>query len=87
MIPPMVMWIKIQWFGMWVPLFLLWPIVLVLLLIALPFVFLGMLIAGRISRFWQVIRLVLAAYGMVSSLRGLRIDIHREDKIFEIYIP
>ncbi len=87
MIPPMIMWLKIQWFGIWVPLFLLWPIVLVLLLLILPLVFIGMAIAGRISRFWIALRLVLAAYTMVCALRGLRIDIHKEDTTFEIYLP
>jgi hypothetical protein len=86
-IPPMVMWLKIQWFGIWVPLFLLWPIVLVLLLLILPLVFVGMAIAGRISRFWVAVRLVLAAYAMVCALRGLQIDIHKETTTFEIYLP
>ncbi len=87
MIPPMVMWFKVQWFGIWIPLFLIWPIVLVLLLLLIPLVFLGMTIAGRISRFWVVLRITLAAYSMICSLRGLRIDIQRENTTLEIYLP
>lgn len=87
MIPPMVMWIKVQWFGIWLPLFLLWPIVLVLLLLVLPFVFIGMLLAGRAARFWVAIRVLLAGYQMICSVRGLRIDIHKENSTFEIYVP
>ena len=87
MIPPMVMWIKIQWFGIWLPLFLLWPIVLVLLMLILPLVFLGMAIAGRLSRFWMVLRIILASYSMICSVRGLQIEIQKEHSTFEIYLP
>ena len=87
MIPPLVMWLKIQWFGIWVPLILLWPIVLALLLLILPLVAIGMAIAGRIDRFWMALRVVLAAYTMLCALRGLQIEIHKEDKTFEIYLP
>ena len=87
MIPPMVMWFKIQWFGIWIPLFLLWPIVLVLLLLATPLVFIGMAITGNISRFWIAIRIVLAAYKTICATRGLRIDIHKNETTFEVYLP
>jgi len=86
-IPPMVMWFKVQWFGMWIPLFLLWPIVLVLLVLLLPLVFLGMAIAGRLSKFWVVLRIILASYSMICSMRGLQIEIQKENSTLEIYLP
>jgi len=58
-----------------------------LLLLILPLVAVGMAIAGRIDRFWIALRVVLAAYTMVCALRGLRIDIHKEDTTLEIYLP
>lgn len=87
MIPPLVMWLKIQWFGVWIPLFLIWPIVILLLLLVLPFVFIGLAVAGRISQFWKVLRVIFAAYLMICAVRGLRIDIHKEHRTFEIYLP
>ncbi len=87
MIPPMVMWLKIQWFGIWIPLFLLWPIVIVLLLLVMPLVFIGMAITGNISRFWIAIRIVLATYKTICATRGLRIDIHKNETTFEVYLP
>ncbi len=87
MIPPMVMWFKVQWFGMWIPLFLLWPIVLVLLVLLLPLAFLGMAIAGRLSKFWVVLRIILASYSMICSMRGLQIEIQKENSTLEIYLP
>jgi hypothetical protein len=53
----------------------------------MPLVFIGMAIVGRISRFWVALRLVVAAYAMVCALRGLQIEIHKEDQTFEIYLP
>ena len=86
MIPPMVMWIRFGWFGLWIPLFLLWPIVLVLWLFFLPFVFLGMAVTGRISRFWRVIQITIAAYEMVCATKGLRVEVRNERTTFEIHL-
>jgi hypothetical protein len=61
--------------------------VLALLVLVLPLVAIGMAIAGRIDRLWVALRVVLAAYTMVCALRGLQIDIHKEDTTFEIYLP
>jgi hypothetical protein len=87
-IPPMVMWFKVQWFGIWISLFLLLPIVIMSLLLVMPLVFIGMAITGNISRFWIAIRIVLAAYKTVCATRGLRIDIHKKNETtFEVYLP
>ena len=83
----MVMWFKVQWFGIWIPLFLLWPIVIALLLLILPFVFIGLSIAGRLSKFWMALRIILAAYSMMCSVRGLQIEIQKEHRTLEIYLP
>jgi len=86
-IPPFVMWIKVQWFGIWIPLFLIWPLVVALLLLILPLIFLGMAVAGKISKFWMILRIILAAYTMVCSIRGLKIEIHKEIRTLELYLP
>ena len=86
MIPPMVMWIRFRWFAIWVPLFLLWPVLVVLWLLFIPFVLLGMLVAGRISRFWKVLQLTLATYVMVCALRGLRVDVRSDRTTFQIHL-
>ena len=80
----MVMWIRFRWFGLWVPLFILWPIVLALWLLFLPLIFVGMAVTGRLPRFWKVIRLSLATYEMVCATKGLRIDVRNERTTFEI---
>ena len=80
----MVMWIRFRRFGLWIPLFLLWPILVVLWLLTLPFVFVGMAVTGRISRFWKVIQLTLAAYEMVCATKGLRVEVRNDRTTFEI---
>ena len=86
MIPPMIMWIRFRWFAIWVPLFLLYPIVLALWLLIIPFIFLGMTVTGRISRFWKVIQLTLATYVMVCAMRGLQIDVRSDRTTFQIHL-
>jgi len=84
--PPMVAWIRFRWFGLWLPLFLLWPLVLALWLLFLPFVMIGMVVTGRISRFWKVIQISLAAYEMVCATKGLRVEVHNDRTKFEIFL-
>ena len=86
MTPPMVMWIRFRWFALWVPLFLLWPVLLVLWLLFLPLAMIGMAVTGRISRFWKVIRLSLAAYEMVCATKGLRVEVRNDRATFQIYL-
>ena len=85
MIPPMVMWIRFHWFGVWIPLFLAWPIMLVLWVLLLPFVLLGMAVTGRAPRFWKVLRLTAATYETVCALRGLRVDVRSDRSTFQIH--
>lgn len=84
MIPPMAMWIRFRWFAIWIPLFLLWPIILAVWLLMLPFALLGMVIAGRINRFWRLIRLSLAFYELACATKGLQIDVRTERTTFQI---
>ena len=86
MTPPMVMWIRFRWFGLWIPLFLLWPIVLALWLLFLPLVMIGMAVTGRISRFWKVIQLSFAAYETVCATRGLRVEVRNDRTTFQIFL-
>ena len=83
----MVMWLKVGWFGVWLPIFLLWPIIILVLLLGLPLVLIGMAITGRLAKFWKVVRVTLAAYTMVCAFRGLRVEVQNEHGTFEIYLP
>jgi len=82
----MIMWIKFRWFGLWIPLFLFWSILLALWLLLLPFVMLGMAVTGRLFRFWKVFQLTFAAYEMVCATRGLRVEVHSDRTTFQIFL-
>jgi hypothetical protein len=80
MIPPMVMRVQVRepgkrGFRIWLPLFLLW---LVLALLAVPLLILALLadavlvLAGRRLR---LTRTILAVWGLVCQMRGLRVDV------------
>ncbi len=60
MIPPSLMYLRIGGFGVWLPLFLLWPLGLLLL----PFVLLLALFAGK------PLRLPLEFYRLCCGFRG-----------------
>jgi len=82
----MIMWIRFRWFGLWIPLFLIWPILLALWLLLLPFVMLGMAVTGRLFRFWKVFQLSFAAYEMVCATRGLRVEVDSDRTTFQIFL-
>ena len=54
----------------WLPLFLLWLLLLPLVVLALPFLFVAALVFG--IRFWSTIRAVL---GLLAAFRGTRVEV------------
>jgi hypothetical protein len=75
-------------FGVWLPLFLLWPIALVFLVAAavimLPFALLATIFTLRV-RHWRTLSSGTAAVVRVlCSLRGLTVDVEREGSRFEL---
>jgi hypothetical protein len=55
---------------LWLPLFLLWLLLLPLVALALPFLFIAALVFG--IRFWSTIRAVLA---LLAAFRGTRVEV------------
>ena len=79
--PPMVMSVSVKagsgpGFGIWLPLFLVWPFVLLLFLILLPFVLLADVILAFTQSRFSVTRAVLALYAVTCALRGLSVDVN-----------
>lgn len=77
MIPPFLIRIKIQEegksdFGLWVPFFLLWPLILPLLLLVYLFLLLVSLFRLRPGR---GILSVTALWALFCALRGLSVDV------------
>jgi hypothetical protein len=77
--PPYLMYFRIHDFGLWVPLFIFGPILLLILLaivlLALPFLLIAFIFTWNI-RIWQWLWFgIRALFTALHSLPGLRIDI------------
>ncbi|MDD5127520.1 MAG: hypothetical protein PHR43_05445 [Dehalococcoidales bacterium] len=77
--PPMLMHVKVRGedtnFGLWLPLFLLWPIVLAVLIILSPLVLAAVLVLwpGGWGR-WSL-RVLRDSLRVLCAMRGLRVDV------------
>jgi hypothetical protein len=77
--PPYLMYLRIQSFGLWIPLFILAPIflliLLAILLVALPFLVIAFIFTWNIW-WWEWLWFgIKALFATLHSLPGLQIDI------------
>jgi hypothetical protein len=77
-IPPSIMRLRIKdkdgkGIGLWLPLFLIWPIILVLLLLVIPILAVVQLFTAPSGI--RPLSLVLSAAGALHELRGLTVDV------------
>jgi len=92
--PPYVMKLRIKnrqhAFGLWLPLFLIIPLVLVFLLaiflILLPFAFLTVLFTWELGWWRPFVLSVPALYRLLCSLPGLRVDVGSREGSINIAI-
>jgi hypothetical protein len=80
--PPVLMHVKVKNersdFGLWLPLFLLFPLALVILLVLSPLIIIAVLILcgfGYGDWVWWGLRCLVAAVVSSWALRGLRVDV------------
>ena len=82
--PPMLMHLKIQGeekgFGLWLPLFLLPPLVLVVLIILSPLILIAILVLW--PRGWgkRALLVLWTALEIFCSMRGLKVDIRNHQQ-------
>lgn len=86
--PPSILSLRIKGesnFSLWLPLFLIWPILLLVALVILPFIFLISLfyLKGNVSR---SILIVPASYNLISDLKGLTVEVDNPKNNISIYI-
>ena len=75
---------KGQRFTLWLPLFLVYIILLPLLLMLLPFVLLAALVLWPSGKGWLAIEVYLTVFRLLGCLSGLEIDIGSGDGNFFI---
>lgn len=76
MIPPSLLYLRIGAFGLWLPLFLLWPLGLLLA----PILLLVSLFSGKPYRF------AVEAYRLCCAFRGTRVDIEQPGQRINIKV-
>jgi hypothetical protein len=68
-------------FGLWLPFFLIWLVVLPLLALAAPFVLLAALILWPGGKGRLVLYSYASIFNLIGNLSGLKIDIQSKDSI------
>ena len=89
--PPMVIHLRIPkekrgHFGLWIPVFLLYPFILVFALIILPFALLAALLVLPMGKSRQVLLVGPLFCRVFWNLRGLKVDIQEKSKNFLINV-
>ena len=84
MIPPMMMRVRVdragrRRLGCWLPLFLLWPILLILFVLLLPFLLVVCLFPRWGRRMRTTFRGLPVLWKAVCALRGLTVDVSGRD--------
>ena len=78
-LPPAILRIRVQnrrhRFGLWLPIFLLWPLVLAVVLVLLPFVLLGALILLPFGMGTMLLLFLPMLLRLLCALRGLELDV------------
>jgi hypothetical protein len=88
--PPLIMRIRIQnpdhKFGLWLPLFLLLPLVLVVFIILSPLILIGFLVLCCMGWGKVALRLPGAIWRVFCATRGLRVDMNNSTDRVKIFI-
>lgn len=88
--PPLFIHLRIPrkrgYFGLWIPILLLYPFILAFALILLPFVLLAALILLPAGRSRQILLIGPLTCRVFWNLRGLKVDIKENSKRFLINV-
>jgi hypothetical protein len=87
--PPALMHIKVKNeksdFGLWLPIFLLWPLALAVVIILLPIILVGLIIFWDSWGLWSL-KMLWAAIVTCCSMRGLQVDVEDGNKLVYVTI-
>ena len=73
-------------FGLWVPLFLLIPLVLVVLIILSPLILIAVLVLWPSGWGKLALCVLKAAWGLFCSMRGLEVDVQNRNELVYISV-
>jgi hypothetical protein len=83
MIPPALIQIHIvdqgrKVIGLWLPLFILWPIFLVLAVVAMPLVLIAQVVLSCLRIPIRLFAILFTVMAVISSTRGLKVDVGKK---------
>jgi hypothetical protein len=83
MLPPAILRLRVvenkrRKIALWLPIFLLWPPLLLLIVASLPLILLLALAFWWHTKVRKVVRSLVPVFGAVCSLRGLTVDVKSE---------
>jgi hypothetical protein len=86
MLPPALLRLRIRgphsaWPTLWLPLFLLWPLLLVVFVLLSPFVLGGLLVLCAVAQLSvaNALQLFTRTYALVCAMRGTHVDVVSRD--------
>jgi hypothetical protein len=83
--PPSLVRIRIRKPGknlrLWLPIFLLWPLVPIVTVFLVPFLLLKALLGGGFRRSWRIFRLWVQGLVVLCRLRRLHVEVEEPDEI------
>jgi hypothetical protein len=88
--PPMLVHIKVEnkhhWFSFWVPLFLMYPVILAIFLVLTPLLLLALIVLVCMG--WQKLVLMAMKAPLVAfwNLRGFKVDIKGRNEVVFISV-
>lgn len=85
MLPPATMRLRIveggrKKIGLWLPIFLLWPLLLVVVLLAVPLYLVLLLVSPFVPKANKVVKAIPAIYSVICALKGLTVDVKDENE-------
>ena len=93
MIPPAIVHVRIadesgRRFGLWLPMFLLWPVALAIFLVLLPFLVIAEIVLTLVNVGFHPLFAMVGLFSVISALRGTRVDVAspRSRKLVKVHI-
>ena len=87
--PPSILRIRIvkkgkKKLGLWLPLFLLWPVILALLVMLLPLLFVLAICPRRGAEGGMIVAGLPQVFVIACALRGLKVDVQEDDQQIQV---
>ncbi len=86
-LPPMWIYFRIQKFGIWLPFFFIWPLILIMIIIIIPFtIVIDLLLWFSGNRYHHFTRLAISSLIILSALKGFHAQVQGTNTNIDIQV-